>query len=260
MPSRVPGHDGRADSKAAAGGMRGRATGGFVMDSASPGPVPSPPFARVTDNADLTREFQRIVGRSHVLTSPRATRRFRPGIRFGSGPVVAVVRPGSLVEQWRVLRACVAAARIVIMQASNTGVTGGSTPDGDDYDRGVVLIDTMRIEGLHLINDGTQVVCLPGTTPFHLEKACLSSELHRGEGQRRPVDRGAHLEAARPAWREVSRRAQCRASLSCKARTGVALQGARPVQRFNPGIGRTTKCAHWMPGKDAAKPDLSCDG
>jgi FAD/FMN-containing dehydrogenase len=29
----------------------------------------------------------------------------------------------------------------------------------------------MRIEGLHLINDGTQVVCLPGTTLFHLEKA-----------------------------------------------------------------------------------------
>ncbi len=57
------------------------------------------------------------------------------------------------------------------MQSANTGVTGGSTPDGDDYDRGVVLINTMRIEGLHLINDGTQVVCLPGTTLFHLEKA-----------------------------------------------------------------------------------------
>ena len=57
------------------------------------------------------------------------------------------------------------------MQAANTGVTGGSTPDGADYDRGVVLINTMRIGGLHLINDGTQVVCLPGATLFHLEKA-----------------------------------------------------------------------------------------
>jgi D-lactate dehydrogenase len=125
----------------------------------------------VEGDAVLIRELQEIVGRSHVLTSPEATRRFRTGIRFGSGPVVAVVRPGSLVEQWRIFKACVAAGKIVIMQASNTGVTGGSTPDGGDYDRGVVLINTMRIEGLHLINDGKQVVCLPGSTLFHLEKA-----------------------------------------------------------------------------------------
>nr|WP_132032835.1 D-lactate dehydrogenase [Aquabacter spiritensis] len=125
----------------------------------------------ITDEAHLVTVLQEIVGRPHVLTSPEATRRFRTGIRFGSGPVVAVVRPGSLVEQWRVLKACIAADKIVIMQSANTGVTGGSTPDGDDYDRGVVLINTMRIEGLHLINDGTQVVCLPGTTLFHLEKA-----------------------------------------------------------------------------------------
>lgn len=125
----------------------------------------------VEDDAAFIQRLRAIVGRSHVLTSPGATRRFRTGIRFGGGPVVAVVRPGSLLEQWRVLRTCVAANKIVIMQAANTGVTGGSTPDGGDYDRGVVLINTMRIEGLHLINNGTQAVCLPGTTLFHLEKA-----------------------------------------------------------------------------------------
>jgi D-lactate dehydrogenase (quinone) len=105
------------------------------------------------------------------LTDPESTRRFRTGFRFGSGSVVAVVRPGSLVEQWRVLEACVAGNKIVIMQSANTGLTGGSTPDGDDYDRGVVLINTMRIAGLHLVNNGAQVVCLPGTTLFRLEKA-----------------------------------------------------------------------------------------
>lgn len=125
----------------------------------------------VEDDSAIVGDLQEIVGRTHVLTSPEATRRFRTGIRFGSGPVIAVVRPGSLVEQWRVLKACVAANKIVILQSANTGVTGGSTPDGDDYDRGVVIINTMRIEGLHLINDRTQVVCLPGTTLFHLEKA-----------------------------------------------------------------------------------------
>jgi D-lactate dehydrogenase len=49
------------------------------------------------------------------------------------GPALAVVRPGSLVEQWRVLKACAAANEIIIMQAANTGLTGGSTPDGRDY-------------------------------------------------------------------------------------------------------------------------------
>ncbi|MFG1404275.1 D-lactate dehydrogenase [Xanthobacter sediminis] len=143
---------------------------GAFLDLTVPASRPAEPRAP-EDDAALIAALQEIVGPSHVLASAEATRRFRTGIRFGSGPAVAVVRPGSLVEQWRVLKACVAADKIVIMQSANTGVTGGSTPDGDDYDRGIVLINTMRIEGLHLINDGAQVVCLPGTTLFHLEKA-----------------------------------------------------------------------------------------
>lgn len=113
----------------------------------------------------------KIVGRAHVLSDPNSTQHYRTGFRFGGGPAVAVVRPGSLVEQWRVLQACVAAGKIVIMQSANTGLTGGSTPDGDDYDRGVVIINTLRIDGLHLIGGGRQVVCLPGATLFELEKA-----------------------------------------------------------------------------------------
>jgi D-lactate dehydrogenase len=84
-----------------------------------------------------------------MLTDDSDTRRYRAGFRFGSGPVAAVVRPGSLVEQWRRLQACVAAGRIVIMQSPNTGLTGGSTPDGDDYDRGIGIINTLRIAELH---------------------------------------------------------------------------------------------------------------
>ena len=123
----------------------------------------------VADDAALLERLSNIVGRSHVLTGMESTRRFCTGFRFGHGSVVAVVRPGTLVEQWRVLKACVAANKIVIMQAANTGLTGGSTPDGHDYDRGIVLINTMRIAGIHLINEGKQVVCLPGTTLYQLE-------------------------------------------------------------------------------------------
>jgi D-lactate dehydrogenase len=123
------------------------------------------------DDAAFVAGLRQIVGKAHVLSDPESTRRYRTGFRFGGGAAVAVVRPSSLVEQWRVLQACVAAGKIVIMQAANTGLTGGSTPDGDDYDRGVVIINTLRIGGLHLIDDGRQVVCLPGATLFELEKA-----------------------------------------------------------------------------------------
>ena len=33
------------------------------------------------------------------------------------------------------LKACIAANKIIIMQAANPGFTGGSTPKGNDYDR-----------------------------------------------------------------------------------------------------------------------------
>ena len=135
--------------------------------------------ATITRDA-LLAQMRQIVGASHVLTDEQATRRFRKGHRTGEGNVLAVVRPGSLLEQWRILQAAVAADRIVIMQAANTGLTGGSTPDGDDYDREIVLISTLRITGVQLINDGQQVVCLPGATLDRLEQALapLNREPH----------------------------------------------------------------------------------
>ncbi|WP_061240978.1 D-lactate dehydrogenase [Ectopseudomonas composti] len=135
--------------------------------------------ASITRDA-LLAQMRQIVGSSHVLTDEQATRRFRKGHRTGEGNVLAVVRPASLLEQWRILQAAVAADRIVIMQAANTGLTGGSTPDGADYDREIVLISTLRITGVQLINDGQQVVCLPGATLDRLEQALapLNREPH----------------------------------------------------------------------------------
>lgn len=119
----------------------------------------------------LLQRLRDAVGAGHVLTGEEATRRYRKGYRFGEGPVLAVVVPGTLVEMWRALQAIVAAGRIVIMQAANTGLTGGSTPDGDAYDREVVLVSTRRLAGVQLIHDGRQVVCLPGATLDRLEQA-----------------------------------------------------------------------------------------
>lgn len=121
------------------------------------------------NNEALVSEFRAIVGSRHVLTSDRATERFRRGFRSGQGVALCVVQPGTLLEQWKVLQACVAADKIVIMQASNTGLTEGSTPKGG-YDRDVVLINVGRMKGLHLLQDGQQVLSLPGASLFELEK------------------------------------------------------------------------------------------
>ncbi|ABL71012.1 D-lactate dehydrogenase [Paracoccus denitrificans] len=122
------------------------------------------------DRTALLDRLRRIVGPAHVLTADRATRRYTRGFRYGEGPVAAVVRPGSLVQMWRVLNAAVASGRAVILQAANTGLTGGSTPWGQDYDREIVLVSVMRLRGIHLIGAGEQVLCLPGATLDALEK------------------------------------------------------------------------------------------
>ncbi len=130
--------------------------------------------------SELLEHFQSMVGQRHVLTGDQQTRRFRKGHRTGEGQVLAVVQPGTLLEQWKVLEAAVAADCIVIMQAANTGLTGGSTPDGDNYERDIVLISTRRLDGVQLVNQGEQVVCLPGATLDRLERelAPLGREPH----------------------------------------------------------------------------------
>ncbi|WP_158900452.1 D-lactate dehydrogenase [Burkholderia sp. L27(2015)] len=122
------------------------------------------------DHGSLIAGLKSIVGGKHVLTDDSATHRYRTGFRFGAGKALAVVQPGTLVEQWKVLEACMSANVIVITQASNTGLTGGSTPDGNNYDRDIVIVSTTRMKKVYVIEQGNQVVCLPGATLDQLER------------------------------------------------------------------------------------------
>lgn len=128
--------------------------------------------------SDLITKLKNIVGDKYTLTDPNRTLPYRQGARFGVGDALAVVIPGTLLEQWEVLKACVEADVIVITQSANTGLTGGSTPDGNDYDRPIVIVSTRRLDGIQVIENGDQVVCLPGSTLFHLEKEL--KKYHRG--------------------------------------------------------------------------------
>lgn len=118
----------------------------------------------------LIEDLQKIAGRRYVHVGARRTRRFRRGYRYGDGEVLAAVEPGSLLEQWRILKACVAADVVIIVQAANTGLTGGSTPFGDGYDRPIVIVSTLRNDRIDLIDEGRQAVCLPGATLDALER------------------------------------------------------------------------------------------
>lgn len=126
---------------------------------------------RTQHNTVLINELSRLVGQTHVLTDPAKTARYRKGFRSGQGEALAVVFPGTLLELWRVLSACVDADKIILMQAANTGLTEGSTPNGNDYDRDIIIISTLRLDKLHVLDKGEQVLAFPGTTLYSLEKA-----------------------------------------------------------------------------------------
>ncbi|OAE07812.1 D-lactate dehydrogenase [Pantoea sp. OXWO6B1] len=128
----------------------------------------------------LIADLRRLVGSGNLLTEAAHTARYRKGFRSGDGDALAVVFPATLLELWRVLQTLVNADAIILMQAANTGLTEGSTPQGNDYDRPLVIISTLRLDKLQLIDKGKQVLAFPGSTLYQLEKilAPLGREPH----------------------------------------------------------------------------------
>ncbi len=121
------------------------------------------------NNRELVNSFKNILGSKHVLTNEKKMERFCKGFRSGEGKAIAVLRPGTLLEQWQVIKACVEADKIIIMQAANTGLTEGSTPK-DTYDRDVVIISTNRMDQIQVLDEGKQILSFPGSTLFKLER------------------------------------------------------------------------------------------
>ena len=121
----------------------------------------------------IIQDLRQITGNKNLLTKQWNKQTYSKGWRYGSGEALAVATPGSLLEIWKLLEVCVLNDVIVLMQAANTGLTGGSTPYGNDYDRPIVIINTMRIKDIHLIDHGKQIIGLAGSTLFDLEKKLL---------------------------------------------------------------------------------------
>ena len=122
------------------------------------------------DYSKVINEFESFIGKKFVITNKWHKQPFINGWRYGSGDALVVLKPGNLLELWRILELCVSNDFIIIMQAANTGLTGGSTPYGNDYDRSVVIINTLRINDIQIINNAKQIIALSGSTLYDLEK------------------------------------------------------------------------------------------
>ena len=121
-------------------------------------------------NKNVIDKIKKIIGDKNVLTSEWNKLPYSKGWRYGAGNALAVLKPGKLSDIWKILQICVEEDIIVIMQAANTGLTGGSTPFGNNYDRPILVLNTMRINSIHIINNGNQIVGLTGSTLYDLEK------------------------------------------------------------------------------------------
>ena len=111
----------------------------------------------------LFASLKEIVGRKRLLTRDRDTEPYRRGYREGYGPALAVVLPSTLLEQFKVLQVCIAANVNIIMQAANTGLTGGSTPT-EGIDRHTIIINISAIDTIHYLDQYDQIVALSGAT------------------------------------------------------------------------------------------------
>jgi len=118
----------------------------------------------------LLNELQIILGKKNIAIKKSATEYYRQGFRSGSGDALAVVFPKTLLQLWETINACVEADTIIIMQAANTGLTEGSTPSADGYDRDIIIINTLGIDQLIVLDEGKQIISLPGSTLHTLEK------------------------------------------------------------------------------------------
>ena len=54
------------------------------------------------DNSKIIHELKKVVGRKYVFTDALNKEPFSKGWRYGDGKVLAVVKPGKLIEIWKI--------------------------------------------------------------------------------------------------------------------------------------------------------------
>lgn len=111
------------------------------------------------------KTVRRIVGLANFLDGTEestATAQYLKGARLGKGSALAIVRPTKLQQIPEIVQASVDAGCAVLVQGSNTGLTGGSVPRSQSDGRPTVVISMKNFDTVVPIDGGERVVCLAG--------------------------------------------------------------------------------------------------
>lgn len=114
---------------------------------------------------ELVKTLKWIVGKDNILDGREEnsiTTTFLRGARLGHGTALAIVRPTKLKQVADVVQAVADAGCVVVVQGSNTGLTGGSVPRQQGDDRPTVVISMKYLDTIFPIDNGERVVCLAG--------------------------------------------------------------------------------------------------
>lgn len=133
--------------------------------------------------SDLLETLAAIVGHDHVLTAATDRAPYETGARHDAGQAAFVVRPASTSEVSAVMAACIGAGTQLVPQSGNTGLVGGSTPDGAG-DQGVLSLERLRTPTVIDPVNRTAIVAA-GTRLSSLNDALAPHDLHF------PIDLGA---------------------------------------------------------------------
>ncbi len=68
------------------------------------------------EKSKIIKDLQSILGSKNVITSEWNKQSYCKGWRYGEGEALAVIKPRTLIEIWKVLQICVRENIIVIMQ------------------------------------------------------------------------------------------------------------------------------------------------
>jgi FAD/FMN-containing dehydrogenase len=105
-----------------------------------------------SSSGSLLALLEAEVGEQHLLVDADMRAGYETDwTRRWHGEAIAVVRPSSLEEVSRVLRACADGGAAVVPQGGNTGLVGGSVPRAAS-ERPQVVLSTTRLRGLEAVD------------------------------------------------------------------------------------------------------------
>jgi FAD/FMN-containing dehydrogenase len=136
-----------------------------------------------SDPAAVARALRDLLGEGAVVTEPHELARYELGWRYGAGRALAAVRPSSPGEVSRVLAFASSRGLHVVPQGANSGLVGGSTPDGSGR---MLVLSLERLDRLLEIDPVDRTVTAGGGVRLSQLAAALAEK-----GLLFPIDIGA---------------------------------------------------------------------